>query len=143
MRRILLILFALAASLLCSLSAVAAEAYACYTSSNKTLTFYYDNLRSSRSGTTYDLNTGSNAPGWIEDELNVTNVVFNTSFRNALPTSTAHWFEAMNELTSITGLNNLITSQVTDMSYMFSGCGHLETLDLSTFDTSKVTERVS
>ena len=34
----------------------AAEAYACHTSSNTTLTFYYDNLRSSRTGTTYDEN---------------------------------------------------------------------------------------
>ena len=35
----------------------APEAYACYTPSNTTLTFYYDNQRSSRAGTTYDLNT--------------------------------------------------------------------------------------
>ena len=43
------------------------EAYACYTSSNTTLTFYYDNQRASRTGTTYDLNTGENYPGWYTD----------------------------------------------------------------------------
>ena len=43
--------------MMCALGAAAAEAYACYTESNKsntTLTFYYDNQRSSREGTTYD-----------------------------------------------------------------------------------------
>ena len=64
------------------MSAAAAEAYACYTSSNTTLTFYYDNLRSSRSGTTYDLNTGDDWPGWRRDGNNasVTRVVFDSSF---------------------------------------------------------------
>ena len=139
MRRVLLKMFALLACLLCSLSAVAAEAYAEYLPTSKKLTFYYDNFRSTHLGTTYDLNTGDNYPGWIEDELDVTNVVFNTSFRNALPTSTAHWFDGMSNLTSIAGLENLITSQVTDMSWMFCSCVNLEPLDLSTFNTSKVT----
>ena len=40
--------------MMCALGAAAAEAYACYTESNTTLTFYYDNQRSSREGTTYD-----------------------------------------------------------------------------------------
>ena len=48
--------------MMCALGASAAEAYACYTSSNTTLTFYYDNQRSSRTGTTYDLNTGTTVP---------------------------------------------------------------------------------
>ena len=58
------------------------EAYACYTPSNTTLTFYYDNLRSSRTGTTYDLNTGSNDTGWDTDgtKSNVTKVVFDPSW---------------------------------------------------------------
>jgi len=51
--------------MMCALGAAAAEAYANYTSSNRTLTFYYDTYRSS--GTTYDLNTGSNAPDWYTD----------------------------------------------------------------------------
>ena len=35
------------------------------------------------------------------------------------------------------------TSNVTDMSYMFCNCGRLTTLDVSHFDTSKVTDMVS
>ena len=40
----------------------------------------------------------------------------------------------------IEGLENLDTSNVTNMSYMFLGCGGLTSLDVSGFDTSKVTD---
>ena len=75
--KLLFRLAVLVAAMICALSTAAAEAYACYTSSNTTLTFYCDNDRSSRPGTTYDLNTGSQQPGWYADftHLKVTQVV--------------------------------------------------------------------
>ena len=82
-------LFALVAAMMCALGMQAAvEAYANYTPSNTTLTFYYDNLRSTRTGTTYDLNTGNSSHAWYTDGTysNVTQVVFDTSFANARPT---------------------------------------------------------
>ena len=117
------------------------EAYACYTESNTTLTFYYDTQRSSRTGTTYDLNTGSNDADWDTDgtNVNVTNVVFDPSFANARPTTTYDWFFNMVNLESITGMSYLNTSEVTNMRYMFAGCTQLTSLDLSSFNTSKVT----
>ena len=117
------------------------EAYAWYTPSNTTLTFCYDNKRGSRTGTTYDLNTGNEIPLWFTDGIceNVTQVVFNASFADARPTTTHHWFWPMRNLESITGLKYLNTSEVTDMSYMFSNCESLTSLDVSTFNTSKVT----
>jgi surface protein len=117
------------------------EAYACYTPSNTTLTFYFDNQRSSRPGTTYDLNTGYNEPGWETDgtHANVTKVVFDPSFANARPTTTYDWFYLMGNLQSITGMNYLNTSEVTRMDYMFSGCNQLSSLDLSHFNTANVT----
>ena len=117
------------------------EAYACYTPSNTTLTFYYDNYRSSRTGTTYDLNTGDNDTGWDTDGTKsyVTKVVFVPSFANARPTTTYDWFYYMQNLESITGLNYLNTSEVTNMDWMFLGCGKLTSLDFSSFNTSKVT----
>ena len=117
------------------------EAYACYTPSNTTLTFYYDNYRSSRTGTTYDLNTGDNDTGWDTDGTKsyVTKVVFDPSFANARPTTTYDWFYYMQNLESITGLNYLNTSEVTNMDWMFLGCGKLTSLDFSSFNTSKVT----
>ena len=117
----LLLRFAvLLAAMMCALGAAAAEAYACYTSSNTTLTFYYDSQRSSRTGTTYDLNTGTTHPGWYTDgtNANVTKVVFNSSFADARPTTTYFWFYRMENLQSITGLSYLNTSEVTNMSYM-------------------------
>ena len=117
------------------------EAYACYTSSNTTLTFYYDTQRSSRTGTTYDLNTGDNVASWKTDETNasVTKVVFDPSFAGARPTTTYDWFYDMTNLQSITGIEYLNTSEVTNMGHMFNGCIELTSLDLSRFNTSKVT----
>lgn len=48
-------------------------------------------------------------------------------------------FANLDKLVDITGLDNLDTSEVTDMSLMFEGCISLKTIDLTNFDTSKVT----
>jgi len=121
---------------------IATEAYACYTPSNTTLTFYYDTQRSSRTGTTYDLNTGAHDTGWDTDgtRSNVTKVVFNSSFAGARPTTTYDWFYDMQNLESITGMEYLNTSEVTNMAHMFNSCIELTSLDLSHFNTSKVTD---
>ena len=125
-----------------AVTASAQEAYACYTENNTTLTFYYDTQRSTRTGTTYDLNTGDNAPAWYTDGINanITKVVFNSSFANARPTSTYCWFKEMNNLTTITDLEYLNTSEVTNMGYMFYYCNALTALDLSSFNTANVTD---
>ncbi len=114
-------------------------AYAVY--NGGTLTFYYDAKRSTRTGTSYDLNEGENAPGWRNDGSyeGVTNVVFHESFAQARPTSTTSWFAGMTQLTAITGIENLNTSEVTSMRSMFFSCSALTSLDLSHFDTQKVT----
>ena len=125
-------------TLMSAISANAAEAYACYTSSNTTLTFYYDNQRNSRPGTTYDLNTDYNDPDWLS--YNVTKVVFNPSFAGARPTSTYSWFYNMDNLQSIEGMNYLNTSEVTNMAWMFGYCKKLKSLDLSSFNTAIVTD---
>ena len=130
----------LVTAMMCALGAAAAEAYACYTPSNTTLTFYYDSQRSSRSGTTYDLNTGNNWPGWMSDgtAASVTRVVFNSSFAGARPSSTQAWFADMTNLQSVSGMQYLNTSEVTNMFYMFAYCG-LPSLNLSYLNTSNVT----
>ncbi len=58
---------------------------------------------------------------------------------NIQPTNTAHWFETFATCTSM-NLDNLDTSLVTDMSYMFAACQALTSLDLSSFVTSSVTD---
>ena len=114
------------------------EAYACLTTTNQTLTFYYDGQRSSRTGITYDLNTGTNYPGW-NSYSGLKRVEFDPSFADARPTTCYWWFNAKANLESITGLEYLNTSEVTNMGNMFSGCQILTNLDVSHFNTSKVT----
>ena len=142
MKKSLQSLVLLVSAMMCALGTSAAEAYACYTSSNTTLTFYCDNERASRTGTTYNLNTGDNRPGWVDDGTNssVTRVVFNFLFAAARPTSTHSWFENMENLTSIVGMKYLNTEKVTNMSLMFYWCNALTSLDLSSFNTSQVTD---
>ena len=86
------------------------------------------------------MNTGYNYPDWYSDgtNLNVTKVVFDPSFAGARPTSTIYWFFALFNLQSITGLEYLNTSEVTDMAWMFFYCSNLTSLDFSHFNTSKV-----
>ena len=115
------------------------EAYACFTPSNTTLTFYYDNLRSTRTGTSYLLNTGTTQPGWYSVRSSITGVTFAPSFANARPTTTYYWFREMSNLTSITGISYLKTDSVTTMGHMFYGCSGLTSLDVSGFKTTNVT----
>ena len=147
MKKLLLLkLFALMGAMMCALGAAAAEAYANYTPSNTTLTFYYDDQRSNRTGTTYDLNTGPTIPNWRTDGTSnkVTKVVFDPSFASVRPATTYYWFSGMNNLASITGMKEYLnTSEVTDMRNMFRECSKLTSIDLSRFNTSNVTSMSS
>lgn len=104
------------------------EAYA-ELDANSKLTFYFDDQRGNRTGTTYDIDGSYIGYG-------ATSVAFDKSFANYLPSSTAQWFKNMTALTSISGLENLITWNVYDMNEMFSGCSSLESIDMSNFDVS-------
>ena len=135
-------LFAVVTAMICALGIHAQEAYAVYTEDNSTLTFYYDSQRSTRPGTTYDLNIGSNNPGWRGDGIymSVTRAVFDSSFADARPTTTYYWFRGMENLTTILGIEYLNTSEVTNMNAMFYKCQSLTSLNVSTFNTSSVTD---
>ena len=113
--------------------------YAVYASN--ALTFYYDDYSASRTGTVYNLNTGSNVPGWNSNATSVKSVTFNSNFANARPASCFKWFSGMTSLTSFSGLTYLNTSKVTTMANMFEKCSSLKSLDLnlSNFITSSVT----
>ena len=138
-----MLLLALVLQLLPLSKAAAQEAYAVYTATNTTLTFYYDNSRVSRPGTLYDLNSGpTSTPQWYTDNTykSVTTVRFDFSFADARPTTTSAWFYGMSALTTIIGIDKYLnTSEVESMFHMFSGCRSLKSIELSNFDTSKVT----
>ena len=86
---------------------------------------------------------GPKIPAWAGTESNakdeITQVVFDASFKNYRPTSTKQWFFHLAGIETIEGLENLNTEEVTNMSEMFLGCETLETLDLQSFNTAKVT----
>lgn len=115
-----------------------AKPYVVY--NNGTLTFYCDNQRSSRQGTTYNLNEGDKAPMWLEHDISITKAVFDASFADARPTTTRSWFYGCSSMTDIMGIGYLNTSDVEDMSQMFRECKKLNSLDVSKFNTSKVTD---
>ena len=101
---------------------------------------------------------------WHNYKSNITSISFKEG-NTIQPTSTAYLFQNLNKVTSIdlsnldtsnvtnmskmfsscnslniiTGLENLDTSNVTDVSMMFEYCSSLTTLDLSLFDMSEVT----
>ena len=124
-----------------SVKAQTKEPVAYYNSSTKTLTFSmmttneYDNLKYSRwkgSQLYYD------NPGWLNYNDKIEKVVFSSSFADARPEKCVKWFYLCKNLTSITGLNYLNTSNVTSMASMFDYCESLTSLDLSKFNTAKV-----
>ena len=65
-------------------------------------------------------------------------VVFEESFKKFKPTTLSSFFEGLESLTSISGLENLNTTHVTDMSKMFYNCYKLNSLNLSQFNTGNV-----
>ena len=67
-----------------------------------------------------------------------TRVVFDESFATVRPTSCYGWFHEFEHLTVIEGIENLNTSNVTTMAFMFCNCEKLTSLDLSNFNTAKV-----
>ena len=87
--------------LLCALFSLplsAREAYVAESEGGSTLTFYYDNNRSSRNGKTWgiDEKSSSSKPVWAGTYEHpngvVTKVVFDDSFKNYRPITTNYWF---------------------------------------------------
>ena len=113
-----------------------------------TLTFYYDTKKATRTGTVYGiydkLTASLDIPAWTgtfkNDNEQTTKAVFDSSFKDYRPTTTASWFDSCTKLETIEGIENLNTEEVTDMSDMFLACESLTSLDVSKFNTAKVTD---
>lgn len=115
----------------------------------RTITFTYaeDSTATATGGAngTYDISkrAGGARPVWARRspaiDSTITTAVFDKSFAEARPKTTAYWFYDMSVLNNIVGFENLCTDSVTNMSYMFYGCESLTDLDLSHFNTTAVT----
>ena len=139
-------------SLLALLAPIAAgaqvkEPYAVLSNGNSVLTFYYDDQKAARGGMdvgpfaySWDNGRWIVSPGWYEQSKSITRVVFDDSFADCTTlTSTAYWFFLFQNMSSITGIENLKTDNVTNMSSMFYYCSGLTCLDVSGFKTDNVT----
>ena len=106
---------------------------------DSTLTFYYGNNKPVGAyGMRDTTNDGKNE--WYSVCKEIKTVVFDESFRNYRPTSCVCWFYGCSSLTEIVGMReNLNTSDVTTMEFMFSKCKSLTNLDVSKFNTAHVT----
>ena len=130
--------------------AKAQTAYAVWCSSNATMYFTASSYPI-KAGGTYGGNTitnvwsgnlvtqSSNTPEWnITVRSGLKRVVFEQDFKDVLPTNCKQWFYRCKNLTSITGLEYLNTSNVKSMMEMFRECETLSTIDVSKFDTKNV-----
>ena len=116
-----------------------------------TLTFYYDANKATRTGTVYGINQkradDTQVPAWaglpVDPNERITKVVFDSSFKDYRPATTNLWFFFCKKLTEFEGMSNLITDQLTDISYMFCWCSSLTSLDVSNFNTANVTDMSS
>lgn len=114
-----------------------APAWVRFDAATGTLTFQCSSAKTD-ADTDYFLNEARDTPGWQTKSADIKTVVFKRNFRDARPTTCSLWFGSCTNLTSIEGLENLNTSDVTSMDYMFYKCGQLRALDLSGFNTEKV-----
>ena len=132
-----------AVAIFLSLHAHAQQGYAVLSSDGKTLTFRYGTPMGTQGVDYFDTDNtkfNSSTLRWSGNTKVITTVVFELSFRDARPNSCKYWFYDMRNLTSITGIEYLNTSEVTDMASMFGGCLSLQSIDVTNFDTSKVTD---
>ena len=84
--------------------------------------------------------SGNGNPQWYNTvKAALQHVVFEPSFADVAPASLYAWFRDCANLTDLSGFANLNTANVTNMSYMFSGCAGLQSLNLGSFVTEKVT----
>ena len=137
----LLMLLLLPAGMVAQKAASSSKYIATYESSTQTLTFKE--------------NVGETLPensAWVKDKQTVAtinknlgngtivHIVFDKSFSTYTPTSLSEFFCGLTKLETITGLEYLNTAKVTDMSYMFSSCLRLTSLDITNFNTANVTD---
>lgn len=137
----LLMLLLLPAGMVAQTSASSSKYIATYESSTQTLTF--------------KKNVGETLPensAWVIDRQRVAtinnklgngtivHIVFDKSFSTYTPTSLSEFFCGLTKLETITGLEYLNSEKVTDMSYMFSSCLRLTSLDITNFNTANVTD---
>lgn len=123
------------------------EVYTLFDAGTGTLTYYCDNIYAGRKamGDIVELYDPADIARFEGYNTKVKKAVIDESMKDTLLTSMksmfygGHNFELVS-LEEISGMTNLITDEVTDMSYMFYGCESLKSLYVNWFNTAKVTD---
>lgn len=103
-----------------------------------------DTLTIGETGQSYNITSptqGSSPFPNSNGDIAITHVKIEGSI--TLPIDSSHLFEGMEQVVDITGLDNLNTSNVRDMAFMFRYDNKLTALDLSNFETTNVTNMAS
>ena len=140
----LLMLLLLPAGMVAQKAASSSKYIATYESSTQTLTFKKNVGETLPKNSAWVINKKSVA--FINEKLGngtIVHIVFDKSFSTYTPTSLFRFFMNLTKLETITGLEYLNTAKVTDMSYMFSCCSSLTSLDVTHFNTANVTNMSS
>ena len=117
-------------------TATTAEPYAVLSADGLTVTLYYDDQKTARGGIEINTQSWDIENGAVPPYGGITKAVFDASFANYQPTSTAYWFQGCRNMTTVEGMEYLNTSNVTNMWAMFDWCSSLQSIDLSHMDTS-------
>ena len=120
-----------------AITSTGVEPYAVLNENNTVLTFFYDGKKNSRSGMDVESFINAEDRPWHAQRENITKVIFDSSFANCTSiTSTLYWFQGCSSLNNVTGIENLKTDNVTNMTAMFYNCSSLAEIDLSKFNTA-------
>ena len=136
----LLMLLLLPAGMVAQKAASSSKYIATYESSTQTLTFkkFVGKTLPSNSVVVEDKMKVADIKRNFENGT-IVHIVFDKSFSTYAPTSLSSFFGSLTKLETITGLEYLNTEKVTSMSYMFSNCSKLTSLDVTKFNTANVT----
>lgn len=120
------------------------EVYGVFDSDERSLTFFYDDKGKYTNGQVIGSKTyytdiesvgAGNTMGWDNVRSQIETVNIDCVVK---PGRMGRWFADMTNLTTINGMTNMDTSNCDGMGGTFNGCSSLTELDLSSFDTSKV-----
>ena len=111
---------------------------------NGKLTICYDNKKEYQTGTILSEREWSGRwedVGYIPSDYygQITSCVIDSTVTKYKTEDLSLFFAGLSEMESVEGLEYLDTSNVTDMSWMFSGCSSQTSLNLKNFGTSNVT----
>ena len=107
------------------------------TTSNYTLTLYYDTMKDSRQGAMAMNPDGTNVP-WGEYAESITSITIDSTFVDFHAWTMANWFSGFTSLTSINGMEYLNTEGTTSLRSLFQRCYLLDSIDVSHFNTESV-----